>query len=219
MSLVRRGQQWGTFARIWHMYDATWQDPYKSAEIIKFYLMGLYKPIYHPLNESGDHVVVINSKEIALRGDEWRKRVYFHHTTYHGGASWTLAWELHNKDPTLVTASQDYNIYIYICSVCVCVCNMVSLFLLNTYIIICKLSIQIVKKAVYGALPKNLQRRHIMQRLHIFPNNKVPDDILKNITSQIRQLRDVPVRLDHIPQEEVDNFPQLLTYPKNYILK
>ncbi|EZA57653.1 39S ribosomal protein L13, mitochondrial [Ooceraea biroi] len=160
------------------MYDATWQDPYKSAEIIKFYLMGLYKPIYHPLNESGDHVVVINSKEIALRGDEWRKRVYFHHTTYHGGASWTLAWELHNKDPTLI-----------------------------------------VKKAVYGALPKNLQRRHIMQRLHIFPNNKVPDDILKNITSQIRQLRDVPVRLDHIPQEEVDNFPQLLTYPKNYILK
>lgn len=46
--------------------------------------------------------MVINSKEIALRGDEWRKRVYFHHTTYHGGATWTLAWELHKKDPTLV---------------------------------------------------------------------------------------------------------------------
>lgn len=47
-------------------------------------------------------VVVINSKEIALPGDEWRKRVYFHHTGYPGGASWTLAWELHNKDPTMV---------------------------------------------------------------------------------------------------------------------
>ncbi|XP_036142284.1 uncharacterized protein LOC114253904 isoform X3 [Monomorium pharaonis] len=50
MSLVRRGQHWGTFARIWHIYNAKWQDPYKSAEVIKYYLMGLYKPIYHPLN-------------------------------------------------------------------------------------------------------------------------------------------------------------------------
>lgn len=54
------------------------------------------------IDQCGDHVVVINSKEIALRGDEWRKRVYFHHNTYHGGATWTLAWELHKKDPTLV---------------------------------------------------------------------------------------------------------------------
>lgn len=178
MSLARRGQHWGTFASIWHIYDATWQDPYKSANLLKTYLMGLHKPIYHPLNECGDHVVVINSKEIALRGDEWRKRVYFHHTTYHGGATWTLAWELHNKDPTLI-----------------------------------------VKKAVYSALPKNLQRRYLMQRLHIFPDNKIPKDILKNVSNQIKQLRAVPIRLDHISQEEIDNFPQLLKYPKNYILK
>lgn len=178
MSLLRRGQQWGTFACTWHMYNAAWQDPYKSAEIIKHYLMGLHKPIYHPLNCCGDHVVVINSKEIALRGDEWRKRVYFHHTTYHGGATWTLAWELHNKDPTLI-----------------------------------------VKKAVYSVLPKNLQRRYTMVRLHIFPDDKVPEDVLQNITNQIRQQRPMPVRLDHIPQEEIDNFPQLISYPKNYIPK
>lgn len=53
-------------------------------------------------DDCGDHVVVINSKDIAMRGDQWRKHVYFHHTTYPGGASWTLAWELHNKNPTLV---------------------------------------------------------------------------------------------------------------------
>lgn len=81
--------------------------------------MGTYKPIYHPLSkifstdligsinkifldDCGDHVIVINSAEIALPGDEWRKRVYFHHTGYPGGASWTLAWQLHNKDPVLV---------------------------------------------------------------------------------------------------------------------
>ncbi|XP_032664822.1 39S ribosomal protein L13, mitochondrial [Odontomachus brunneus] len=178
MSLARRGQHWGTFARIWHIYDAKWQDPYKSANLITTYLLGLHKPIYHPMNYCGDHVVVINSSHIALCGDEWRKRVYFHHNTYHKGDTWTLAWELHKKDPTLI-----------------------------------------VEKAVYRALPKSLQRRYNMQRLHIFPDDKVPEDILKNVSNQIKQLRPVPVRLDHIPQEERDSFPQIISYPQDYILK
>lgn len=37
-----------------------------------------------------------------MRGDEWQRRVYFHHTGYAGGASWTKAWELHKKDPQMV---------------------------------------------------------------------------------------------------------------------
>ena len=61
-----------------------------------------YKCFCFTLDDCGDHVVIINSREIALRGDEWKKRVYFHHTGYPGGASWTLAWELHEKDPTMV---------------------------------------------------------------------------------------------------------------------
>lgn len=56
-------------------------------------------------DDCGDHVIVINSYDVALPGDEWTKRVYFHHTGYPGGASWTLAWELHKKDPTLVKLS------------------------------------------------------------------------------------------------------------------
>ncbi|ODM86701.1 39S ribosomal protein L13, mitochondrial [Orchesella cincta] len=52
--------------------------------------------------DCGDHVVVINSQDIALRGDEWYYRVYFHHTGYPGGATWTKAWELHKIDPTMI---------------------------------------------------------------------------------------------------------------------
>ncbi|XP_043259449.1 39S ribosomal protein L13, mitochondrial [Colletes gigas] len=178
MSLLRRAQQWATFTRMWHIYDAKWQDPYKSAPLIKYYLMGLYKPIYHPQNDCGDHVVVINSKEIALAGDEWQRRVYFHHTGYHGGASWTLAWELHSKDPTMI-----------------------------------------VKKAVYSSMDGNLQRRHTMQRLHIFPDENIPEDMLENVTNQIKHLRPVPARLDHIPEIEKDNFPRLLNYPIDHQLK
>ncbi|KAK9294739.1 hypothetical protein QLX08_010727 [Tetragonisca angustula] len=178
MSLLRKGQQWGTFACVWHIFDATWQDPFKSAHLIKKYLIGLHKPIYHPLNQCGDHVIVINSKEIALRGDHWQKRVYFHHTGYHGGATWTLAWELHSKDPTMI-----------------------------------------VKKAIYSAMDGTLQRRFTMQRLHIFPDDNVPKEMLENVSNQIKQLRPVPNRLYEIPQEERDKIPRLIQYPSDYQLK
>ncbi|XP_033208224.1 39S ribosomal protein L13, mitochondrial [Belonocnema kinseyi] len=178
MSLLRKTQQWGTFSRVWHIYDAKWQDPFESAKLIKKYLMGLYKPIYHPMNDCGDNVVVINSKLIALKGDEWRKRVFFHHTGYHRGDSYTLAWELHSKDPTLI-----------------------------------------VKKAVYSSMTGNLQRRYTMQRLHIFPDENIPERILENVSNQIKQLRPVPVRLDHIPKEEVEQFPQLVKLPENYVVR
>lgn len=56
------------------------------------------------MNDCGDVVVCINSREIALRGNDWRQRAYFHHTGYPGGATWTLAWEVHNKDPTMVSS-------------------------------------------------------------------------------------------------------------------
>lgn len=43
-----------------------------------------------------------------MRGDEWVKRAYFHHTGYPGGATWTLAWELHSKDPSMIMKKAVY---------------------------------------------------------------------------------------------------------------
>ena len=59
-------------------------------------------------------MVIINTKEIALLGDEWKKRVFFHHTGYPGGASWTLAWELHQKDPTMVSNNKFINTFLLV---------------------------------------------------------------------------------------------------------
>ncbi|KAB0803268.1 hypothetical protein PPYR_00238 [Photinus pyralis] len=178
MAALKRVQQWATFARVWHIFDASWQNPFESAQVLKKYLMGLYKPIYHPMNECGDHVIVINSADIALPGDEWVKRVYFHHTGYPGGASWTLAWDLHKKDPTLV-----------------------------------------LKKAVYNSMDGNLQRRYTMERLHIFPDSKVPGALMKNVSNQIRQIRPMPKRLDEYTEKEVKEFPKIIDLPKDYILR
>jgi hypothetical protein len=76
-----------------------------------------------------------------------------------------------------------------------------------------------VKKAVYSAMDGNLQRRYTMQRLYIYPDDKMPENIKQNITNQIRQLRLVPKRLDHYAPEEVQQFPKVMDWPKDYILR
>ena len=80
-------------------------------------------------------------------------------------------------------------------------------------------ALQIMKKAVYSSMDGNLQRRYTMQRLHIFPENDVPKEIIENISNQIRQVRPVPVRLDHIPEKEVAEFPKLVKLPENYVIR
>ncbi|NXB47576.1 RM13 protein, partial [Leucopsar rothschildi] len=69
----------------------------------------------------------------------------------------------------------------------------------------------IVKLAVYRMLPKNLQRRTLMQRLHLFPEDVIPEDIEKNLLQEIPQPRAVPKRLDEYAPEEIAAFPKLWT--------
>lgn len=77
----------------------------------------------------------------------------------------------------------------------------------------------IMKKAIYRSLGGNLQRRYAMQRLHIFEDDQVPPTLLENVTNQIRQLRRVPERLDHIDKSIVDNFPKVMNFPEEYLPK
>lgn len=102
LSKHKRAKQWAVFSRLWHLYDAKWQNPFDSAVLITKYLSGKNKPIFHTLSDCGDHVVVINTAEIAMPDTEWRYRMYRHHTMRAGGESFTPAWELQNKDPTKV---------------------------------------------------------------------------------------------------------------------
>ncbi|XP_025207883.1 39S ribosomal protein L13, mitochondrial [Melanaphis sacchari] len=177
MSQLGRVKQWNTFARCWHLFDAAWQNPLECAPTIEKYLKGLTKPIYHPLVDCGDHVVVINSKQIAFPGEEWRRRAYFHHTGYSGGASWTPAWELHDRDPTMI-----------------------------------------FRKAVYHHMKGNLFRRVVMERLHIYPDSNVPEEVMENISNQIRSLRSIPKTLDSYSKDEIEKYPKIIDYPEDYIL-
>lgn len=76
-----------------------------------------------------------------------------------------------------------------------------------------------MKKAIYAALRKNLQRRYNMKHLHLFPDDKVPDEILENISNQIRPLRLVPRSLDTYTKEEIESFPQVFDFPEDHIVR
>lgn len=161
-------QQWATFSRLWYMIDAQKQPPGRVASAISRVLQGKHKPIYHPLSDVGDHVVVINTSQVAFSQDKWEEKIYHHHTGYPGGFSETPAHVFHGRDPT-----------------------------------------KVIKKAVYGMLPKDLRRREMMRRLHLYTDEDIPEDILANISEQMKPPRNVPKALSDYTKEERNNFPRL----------
>ncbi|XP_061461821.1 large ribosomal subunit protein uL13m isoform X1 [Rhineura floridana] len=74
----------------------------------------------------------------------------------------------------------------------------------------------VVKLAIYGMLPKNLLRRTMMQRLHLFADDVIPEEIHKNLVEELPQPRKVPRRFDEYTQEEIDAFPRLWTPSKDF---
>ncbi|CAM9431729.1 large ribosomal subunit protein uL13m [Lampetra fluviatilis] len=98
----RVAQQWGTFSRMWYLLDARLQPPGKVAKLCAMHLKGQNKPIYHALNDCGDHVVVINTRHIAFSGNKWDQKVYSSHSGYAGGFKQVIAKDLHKKDPTAI---------------------------------------------------------------------------------------------------------------------
>ncbi|KAK1895512.1 39S ribosomal protein L13 mitochondrial [Dissostichus eleginoides] len=177
-SFSRSAQQWATFARSWFLIDARMQPPGKIATMCAIRLQGKHKPIYHAMSDCGDHIVVMNTKQIAFSGNKWEQKVYSSHSGYPGGFKQLTAAQLHHKDPKAI-----------------------------------------VKLSVYGMLPRNLHRHTMMQRLHIFPDDELPDDILANLTEELPQPREIPKQLSEFTQEEIDAFPRLWTPPEYYKMK
>ena len=54
--------------------------------------------------DTGDHVIVINAKEIRLTGKKWTDKTYYHHTGFPGGLKSITAERLLEKKPTEVVS-------------------------------------------------------------------------------------------------------------------
>ncbi|KAG2181370.1 hypothetical protein INT43_008953 [Umbelopsis isabellina] len=90
------------YARVWHLVDAKQRTLGRMATGIATTLMGKHKPIYDPAADCGDHVVVINAKEVAVTGKKWDQKLYRHHTGHPGGLKEIPMSRIMERDPSKV---------------------------------------------------------------------------------------------------------------------
>lgn len=88
--------------RKWHILDAKGITLGRLATQAASLLRGKHKPIFTPNVDTGDHVIVINAKEIRLTGKKMKNKTYYHHTGYPGGLRSVTAERLMGKKPTEV---------------------------------------------------------------------------------------------------------------------
>jgi len=86
--------------RSWHVIDAKGKVLGRVATEAASLLRGKYKTSYNPSHDTGDFVIVINSKDVALTGNKWKDKMYYHHTGFVGGIFGESAEKLHAKKPT-----------------------------------------------------------------------------------------------------------------------
>ena len=84
----------------WYLVDAEGTVLGRLAARLATILRGKHKPIYTPHVDTGDCVVVVNAKKVALTGKKMKDKVYYHYTGYPGGIREMSAEKLLAKKPT-----------------------------------------------------------------------------------------------------------------------
>jgi large subunit ribosomal protein L13 len=83
----------------WYVVDAKDRILGRLATQIATRLRGKNKPIFTPHADTGDFIIVINAERIALTGNKWDKKIYYHHTGYPSGLKQISASKLLAKKP------------------------------------------------------------------------------------------------------------------------
>ncbi|WP_058485933.1 50S ribosomal protein L13 [Defluviitalea phaphyphila] len=71
--------------RKWYVVDATGMTLGRLASEVAKILRGKHKPIYTPHVDTGDHVIIINAKDVKLTGKKLDQKYLRYHTGYPGG--------------------------------------------------------------------------------------------------------------------------------------
>lgn len=88
--------------RQWWIVDAEGQTLGRLATKIATVLRGKNKPTFTPHVDTGDFVVVINSKKIKLSGNKLLQKKYYTHSRYFGSLKEFTAQEILEKDSTQI---------------------------------------------------------------------------------------------------------------------
>ena len=92
----------GSVDKKWYIVDAEGKTVGRLAAEVAKVLRGKNKPIFTPHVDTGDYVIVINAAKAVFTGKKLRKKVYFHHSGYLGGAKFATAGEWMQKFPERV---------------------------------------------------------------------------------------------------------------------
>ena len=88
--------------RAWHVIDATDRPLGRLATEVAVLLRGKHKPAYHPSQDVGDYVIVINAARVAATGRKLEQKKYYRHSGYLGGLKEQTLKELLAKRPERV---------------------------------------------------------------------------------------------------------------------
>jgi large subunit ribosomal protein L13 len=85
--------------RRWYVLDASGAILGRLATQAATILRGKHKPIFAPHADTGDHVIVINAKDVTLSGGKENKKIAYHHSGYPGGLTETVYSRLLARKP------------------------------------------------------------------------------------------------------------------------
>ena len=83
----------------WYVVDAENKVLGRLATQIAARLRGKHKPIYTPHADTGDFIVVVNAKKVAMTGSKLDRKMYYRHSGYVGGLKQISARKLLEKKP------------------------------------------------------------------------------------------------------------------------
>jgi large subunit ribosomal protein L13 len=85
--------------RNWVLVDASGKTLGRLATRIADALRGKRKPEYTPHIDTGDFVVVVNAKKIAVSGNKREQKIYYRHSGYPGGLRTRTLEEMLERRP------------------------------------------------------------------------------------------------------------------------
>ena len=89
----------GEIERKWYIIDAANKPLGRVATEAAKLLRGKHKPTYTPHMDMGDHVIIINVKDVILTGNKLNNKTYRHHSGYIGGLKEISAKDMLEKNP------------------------------------------------------------------------------------------------------------------------
>lgn len=85
--------------RKWYIIDASGKPLGRVAAEAAKLLRGKHKPTFTPNVDTGDHVIVLNCKDVILTGKKLDQKIYRHHTGYIGNMKEISAKDMLQNKP------------------------------------------------------------------------------------------------------------------------